>query len=94
MAPRQTSRKDASCCIDYRIREPTAELSPLLPRMNIRYSLRSLCWARMLVRRVERETPTRRNGANMTSIAATLIIRERLRQRLLPHHEAWRCQGE
>jgi hypothetical protein len=30
----------------------------------------------------------------MNSIAATLIIRERLRQRLLPHHEAWRCQGE
>ena len=62
--------------------------------MKIRYRLRSLCYARILVRRVEREMPTRRSGANMTSIAATLIIRERLRQRLLPHHEAWRCQGE
>ncbi len=30
----------------------------------------------------------------MNSIAATLIIRERLRQRLLTHREAWRCQGE
>lgn len=30
----------------------------------------------------------------MNSIAATLVIRERLRQRLLPHHEPWRCQGE
>ena len=30
----------------------------------------------------------------MNSIAATLIIRERLRQRLLPHHETWRCRGE
>ncbi len=30
----------------------------------------------------------------MTSIAATLGIRERLRQRVLPHHEAWRRQDE
>ncbi len=30
----------------------------------------------------------------MTRIAATLIIRERLRQRLLPPHESWRCPGE
>lgn len=30
----------------------------------------------------------------MNSIAAALVIRERLRRRLLPHHEAWRCQGE
>ena len=30
----------------------------------------------------------------MNSIAATPIIRERLQQRRLPHHEAWRCQGE
>jgi len=30
----------------------------------------------------------------MHGIAATLVIRERLRQRLLPHHEPWRCQGE
>ena len=29
----------------------------------------------------------------MNSIAATPIIPERLRQRVLPHHEAWRCQG-
>ena len=26
----------------------------------------------------------------MNSIAATLMISERLQQRLLPHHEAWR----
>ena len=32
--------------------------------------------------------------ANMNSITATLVIRERLRQRLLPHHGPWRCQGE
>ncbi|MGH8319402.1 MAG: hypothetical protein ACREUL_15740 [Steroidobacteraceae bacterium] len=30
----------------------------------------------------------------MNSIAATLAIRERLRLRLLPQHEPWRCQGE
>jgi hypothetical protein len=30
----------------------------------------------------------------MNSTAATLVIRERLRQQLLPHHEPWRCQGE
>lgn len=30
----------------------------------------------------------------MNSIAATLVIRERLRQRLLPHQEPWRRQGE
>ena len=30
----------------------------------------------------------------MNSIAATLIIRERLRQRLLPRRAAWRCQNE
>ena len=30
----------------------------------------------------------------MNNIAATLVIRERLRQRLLPHGEPWRCQGE
>lgn len=30
----------------------------------------------------------------MNSLAATLVIRERLRQHLLPHHESWRCQGE
>jgi hypothetical protein len=30
----------------------------------------------------------------MNSAAAMLVIRERLRQRLLPHHEPWRCQGE
>ena len=91
-APRQTSRKDTSRVIDYRIRRHTAELSPLLPRMKIRYRLRSLCWARMLVRCVEHEMPTRRSGANMNGIAATRIIRERLRQRLLSRHEAWRCQ--
>jgi hypothetical protein len=34
------------------------------------------------------------SGANMSSTAATLVIRERLRQHLLPPHEAWRCQGE
>jgi hypothetical protein len=60
----------------------------------IRHRLRPLCRARMLVQRVEREMPTRRSGANMNSIAAALVIRERLRQRLLPPHEAWRCQGE
>jgi hypothetical protein len=48
----------------------------------------------MLVRRVERGMPTRQSGANMNSIAATLAIRERLRQHLLPHDEPWRCQGE
>ena len=69
MAPRQTCRKDASRGIAYRIRTSTAELSPLLPRMNIRYRLRSLCWARMLVRHVEREMPTRRSGADVTSMA-------------------------
>lgn len=30
----------------------------------------------------------------MNSFAATLVIRERLRQHLLPHHEPWRPQGE
>ncbi len=60
----------------------------------IRHSLRSLCWARMLFRHAELEIPTRRSGANMNSIAATLVISERVRQRLLPHDEAWRCQGE
>jgi hypothetical protein len=30
----------------------------------------------------------------MNSTAATLAIRERLRQRLLPQHEIWRCRGE
>ena len=94
MAPRQICRKDANCFIDYRIWTQTAELSPLLPRMNIRYRLRSPCWARMLVRRVERAKPTWRSGANMPSIAATLVIRERLLQRLPPHHELWRCHGE
>jgi hypothetical protein len=48
----------------------------------------------MLVGRVERGLPSRQGVANMNSIAATLVIRERLRQRLLPHHEPWRCQGE
>ena len=48
----------------------------------------------MLARRVERAMPTRQSGANMNSIAATLAIRERLRQRLLPHDGPWRCQGE
>jgi hypothetical protein len=28
----------------------------------------------------------------MSSTAAMLVIRERLRRRLLPHREAWRCQ--
>ena len=90
----QTSRKDTSRVTDYRIRKQTAGLSPLLRRMQIRHRLRSLCRARMLVRRVEREMPTRRSGANMNSTAATLVIAERVRQRLLSHHEAWRCQGE
>ena len=94
MAPRQTSRKDTSRVIDYRIRNQTAQLSLLPRRMQIRHDLRSLGRARMLVRRVERERPTRRGGANMNSIAATLMIRERLRQRLLPHREGWRCHGE
>jgi hypothetical protein len=49
----------------------------------------------MLARRVERSRPSRQNGAkHVNSIAATLVIRERLRLRLLPHHEPWRCQGE
>ena len=30
----------------------------------------------------------------MNSIAATLVIRERLRQHLLPYQEPWRRQGE
>ena len=30
----------------------------------------------------------------MNSLAATLVIRERLRQRLLPHQEPFRRQGE
>lgn len=30
----------------------------------------------------------------MNSTAATFIIRECLRRRLLPHHEVWRCQGQ
>jgi hypothetical protein len=30
----------------------------------------------------------------MNTIAATLAIRERLRQQLLPHQEPWRRQGE
>jgi hypothetical protein len=30
----------------------------------------------------------------MNSTAATLVIRERLRQHLLPHDEPWRLQGE
>jgi hypothetical protein len=30
----------------------------------------------------------------VNNIAATLVIRERLRQHLLPHHEPWRRQGE
>jgi hypothetical protein len=32
--------------------------------------------------------------SGMNNIAATLVIRERLRQRVLPHGEHWRCQGE
>jgi hypothetical protein len=48
----------------------------------------------MLVRRVERVMPSPAKRANMNSTAATLVIRERLRQRLLPHREPWRCQGE
>jgi len=39
-APRQTSRKDTSRLIDYRIRKQTAELSLLLWRMPIGYDLR------------------------------------------------------
>ncbi len=30
----------------------------------------------------------------MNNSAATLVIRERLRQRALPQREPWRCQGE
>lgn len=59
----------------------------------MRHHLRWRPLARMLVRRVERGMPIRQHGANMKSIAATLAIRERLRERLLPHHEPWRCQG-
>ena len=59
MAPRQTSRKGTSRVTEYRIWKQTAELSLLRRRMRIHYHLRSCCWARMLVRRVEREMPTR-----------------------------------
>ena len=94
MAPRQTSRKGTSRFVDYSIREQPAELSYRGRRRVIRHHLRSRPRARMLIRRVEREMPTRQSGANMKSITATLAIRGRLRQRLLPHHERRRCQGE
>ena len=68
MASRQTSRKDTSRALDYRIRKQTAELSLLLRRMQIRYDLHSLSWARMLAWRVEREMPTQQAQPTWTAL--------------------------
>ena len=95
MAPRQTSRKGTSRPVGYRIWQQTARTFAPGAAAAARRRLRSHCRARMLVRRVERgDAASAKERANMNSIAATLVIRERLRQRLLPHHEPWRCQGE
>ena len=50
--------KGTSRVIDYRIRKHSAELSLLPRRMPIGHDLRSLCRARMLAWRLEREMPT------------------------------------
>jgi hypothetical protein len=64
----------------HRLQDPQANRRTFAAAADvIRYDLRSLCWARMLVRRVERQMPRRRGEANMNSIAATLMIPERTR---------------
>ena len=80
--------------------EPAARLQDFAAERRIfesevRRRLRSRTGARMLARRVGRGMPPRQIGTkHVNSSAATLVIRERLRQHLLPHHEPRRRQGE